>query len=156
MVKAATENSCQTYTVFTNDQELFNITTQIICWQPNVWENVYPVLWGMHLLMTFAGCMGSLMNTRDYQIFLNPLVDKMLLGKYFPNNIRALCMFLEEILRPVLLYYVLPSFEVPGSPCFQKPYSQTVVRWTCLGNIHPMKIHKIELLRRLAIPNSFI
>ena len=144
MVKAVTENSCQTYTVFTNDEQLFNITTHIIWWQRNIWENFYPVLGGMHLLITFVGRMGSLIITRECQIFLNPLVDKMLLGKYFPNNIRALCMFVKEILRAVLLYCVLPYFELPGSPCFQNSYSQTVVRLTCLANTHPIKIHKIE------------
>ena len=29
MIKTATENSSQTYTVFTNDQQLFKITTQM-------------------------------------------------------------------------------------------------------------------------------
>ena len=153
MVKAVTVNFCETYTGFRNGEKLFNITTQIIWWQPKVWENFYPVLGGMHLLMEFAGRMGSLMNTRDCQIFLNRLVGKMLLAKYFPNNIRALCMFVKEILRPLLLDCVLPSFELLGSPCFQKPYSQTVVRWTCLVNTHPIKIHTIESWRQFAIPN---
>lgn len=61
MAKTATEKSGQTYTIFTNDQQLFKITTQITWWQPNVWENLYPVLEGMYILMSFAGCMGNLM-----------------------------------------------------------------------------------------------
>ena len=145
MVRTATENSCKTYKVFKNDQHLLKITTHMTQWQPNVWENVYPVLGGIHLLMAFVGHMGSLMNTQNYQVFLNPLFDKMFLGKYFPNNIRVLCMFDEEIVKSILLDCVLPSFVSPGSTCFRKPYSQTVVRWTCLAKIHCIKIHKIEL-----------
>ena len=104
--------------------------------------------------MAFVGHMGSLMNTQNYQVFLNPLFDKMFLGKYFPNNIRVLCMFDEEIVKSILLDCVLPSFVSPGSTCFRKPYSQTVVRWTCLAKIHCIKIHKIELWRQLIIPNT--
>ena len=65
MIKTAIENSGQTYTDFTNDQQLFNVTTQITWWQPNVLENFYSVLGEMSLLITFVGRMGSLMNTRD-------------------------------------------------------------------------------------------
>ena len=32
LVRSATENAGQTYTVFTNDQQLFKITTQITWW----------------------------------------------------------------------------------------------------------------------------
>ena len=94
--------------------------------------------------MAFVGRIRSLMNTRDCQISLNPLVDEVFLGKYFPKNIRALCMFIQEIVKAVLLDCVLPSFESLGSTCFRKPYSQIVVRWTCLAKIHRIKIHKIE------------
>ena len=38
-------------------------------------------------------------------------VDKILLGKNFPNNIRAVRMAVEEILKPVLLDCVLPTFD---------------------------------------------
>ena len=43
MVKAATENYIQTYTIFTNNEQLSNITTQMTWLRPTVWENFYPV-----------------------------------------------------------------------------------------------------------------
>ena len=114
MVKTATGNSSQTYTVFTNGQQLFKITTQMTWWQPGVWENFYPVLGGMHLLMSFVGCTGSLLENTGLSNILKASLgglDKMLLGKNFPNKIRALHMVVEEILRPVLLDCVLPTFD---------------------------------------------
>ena len=36
IVKTATESSGQTYTIFTNDQQLLKITIQMTWWQPNV------------------------------------------------------------------------------------------------------------------------
>ena len=43
MVKAAAENYIQTYTIFTNNEQLSNITTQMTWLRPTVWENFYPV-----------------------------------------------------------------------------------------------------------------
>ena len=43
MVKAATENSIQTYTIFTNNQQLSKITIQMTWLWPTVWEILYPV-----------------------------------------------------------------------------------------------------------------
>ena len=83
-------------------------------WQPNTWGNFYLVLGGMHLLMSFVGCIGNLMeNTRLSNILKAAFggVDKMLMGKNCPNNIRALRMAVEEILRPVLLDCVLSPFD---------------------------------------------
>ena len=64
----------------------------------------------MHLLMSFTGCIGNLMENTGLSNILNAAfgdVHKMLLGKYFLHNIRALCMAIDEIIRPVLLDCVL-------------------------------------------------
>ena len=114
MVTTATENSGQMYTIFTNDQQLFNIIKQMTWWQPKLWENFYPDLGGMHLLMSFVGCIGNLMGNTGLSNILKTAfggVDKILLGKHFSNNIRSLRMAVEEILRLVLLNSVLPTFD---------------------------------------------
>ena len=114
MVTTATENSGQTYTIFTNDQQLFKITTQMTWWQPKLWKNFYPVLEGMHLLMSFIGCIGNLMGNTGLSNILKTsfgAVDKILLGKEFSNNIRSLRMAVKEILRLVLLNSVLTTFD---------------------------------------------
>ena len=58
-----------------------------------------------------------LWKTPDCQIFSKPLggVDEMFLGKTFPNKIGFLRMVAEEMLRPVLLDCVQPTFEDPMS-----------------------------------------
>ena len=83
-------------------------------WNPNVWENFYPVLGRMHLLIPFVSCIRNLMENTGLSNILKAAfggVDKMLLSKNFPNNIRTLCMFVEEILRPVLFNCVVPTFN---------------------------------------------
>ena len=98
LVKSVTEKAGQEYTVFTNDQQLFKIAIQITWWQPDFWKDFYPILGGMHMLMSFIGC--TLMaNTGLVLKSSFGGVDKMLLGKNYPNNLRALRMCTEEILQ---------------------------------------------------------
>ena len=114
LVKSASESAGQNYRVFTNDQQLFQITTQMTWWPPDIWENFYPILGGMHMLMSFVGCIETLMANIGLSEMLKSAfggVDKMLLGKNFPNNTRALCMCVEEILRPVILEQPMSSFD---------------------------------------------
>ena len=87
---------------------------QMTWWPANVWKNFSPDLGGMHLLMPFVGCIGNLMENTGLSNILKAAfggIDKLLLGKNFPNNIRALCMAVEQILKPVLLDSVLPTFD---------------------------------------------
>ena len=58
----------------------------------------------MHLLMSYCGCIGTLMaNTGIIEILSVAFggVLKMLSGKKLPQNERALRMLVEELLRPL-------------------------------------------------------
>lgn len=59
----------------------------------------------MHLLMSFVGYIGSLMAGSGLVDVLNSTfsgVQKMLTGKKYPDNVRALRMLTEELLRPII------------------------------------------------------
>ena len=56
----------------------------------------------MHLLMSFIGCTGSLMSNSGFEEILKKSfagVEKMLTGKKYPMNLRALRMVVEELLQ---------------------------------------------------------
>ena len=97
-----TQSRGQKYTVFTVDQQLFAIVLNIIWSDPKQWELFIPRLGGMHLVMSFIGCIGTLMAGSGLKEVMKSAfagVEKMLLGKKFPSNIRALRMVLIELLR---------------------------------------------------------
>jgi len=57
---------------------------------------------GMHTLMSFVGCVGThIAESRLYEIMESTFggVSKMLNGKKFPQNMRALRLVVEELLR---------------------------------------------------------
>ena len=61
-----------------------------------------PRLGGMHLLMSFIGCCGTVMTNSGLSDFLRSAfgsADKMLSGKNFPQSLRALRMVVEELLH---------------------------------------------------------
>jgi len=65
---------------------------------------VYLRLGGMHLLMSYVGSIGSLMAGSGMTEILSEAfagVLKMLTGKQYPDNVRALRMLVEEIIRPL-------------------------------------------------------
>ena len=69
-----------------------------------LFTNFYLFLGGMHLLMSYVGCVGSLMAGSGIVEVLNTTfagASKMLTGKKFPNNVRALRMLVEVLLHPV-------------------------------------------------------
>ena len=58
----------------------------------------------MHLLMSYCGCIDALMADIGIVEILSVAfggVLKMLSGKKFPRNVRALRMLVEELLRPL-------------------------------------------------------
>ena len=66
----------------------------------------------MHFLMSFIDCIGTLMENSGLEEVLSDVfggVSKMLTGKKFPQNVRALRMLAEEVLRGVLDFNTLES-----------------------------------------------
>ena len=84
----------QKSTVVTADLQLYKIALDVISVEQ------LPIqlrLGGMHWLMSFVGCIGHLMENTGLQEVL-----KMLSGKMFPNNVRALRLVVEELIRPFI------------------------------------------------------
>ena len=96
----------QEYVVFTCDQQLYRISLQVQWDNPDILNNVYLRLGGMHLLMSYVGSVGTLMAETGLEEVLSAAfggVAKMLTGKRFPQNVRALRLTVEELLRPIFL-----------------------------------------------------
>ena len=51
----------QEYTVFTADQQLYRVMVNVSWVYPELFLNFIPRLGGMHMLMSFVGCVGTLM-----------------------------------------------------------------------------------------------
>ena len=96
----------QEYVVFTCDQQLYRVAVQVKWNNPDLLDNVHLRLGGMHLLMSYCGCVGTLMADSGLEEILSAAfsgVGKMLSGKKFPQNIRALRLLVEELLRPIFM-----------------------------------------------------
>ena len=92
----------QTHTIFTADQQLYNVLVDIKWAYPARFKHFIPRLGGIHLLMSFIGSIGSLMANSGLEEILKPSfagVEKMLTGKKYPMNLRALRMVVEELLQ---------------------------------------------------------
>ena len=103
--KRQTEARGQKYTIFTVDQQIFAIVLNIIWTEPERWKMFIPRLGGIHFLMSFVGCIGVLMEGSGLKEIMKSAfagVEKMLVGKKFPSNIRALRMVMFELLRNCL------------------------------------------------------
>ena len=83
-----------------------------IVWaNPAWWENFFPRKGGIHMLMSFVGCIGTLMKNSGLEELMRTSfsgVEKMLIGKKFPMNVRALRIVVIEIVRghidPIVSY----------------------------------------------------
>lgn len=97
----------QEYVVFTADQQLYRVALHVQWENPVLLGNIYLILGGMHMLVSYCGCVGTLMTDTGIVDVLNAAfgggVSKMLTGKMFPKNIRALRMLCEELLRPIFV-----------------------------------------------------
>ena len=51
----------QEFVVFTCDQQLHRVSLQVLWNDPVLYKCVFPRLGGMHFLMSFIGCIGTLM-----------------------------------------------------------------------------------------------
>ena len=93
------------YVIITFDEQLYKILIDLIWVYPLQLGKVVARLGGMHFLMTFIGCIDNLLVNSGLIDILNSAfggVDKMLTGKKFPQNVGALRMVTEELLRPYL------------------------------------------------------
>lgn len=105
--KQLSESTGQEYVVFTADQQLYRIAVHILWENPEMFGgNFYLRLGGMHLLMSYVGSIGTLMaESGIVEVLSVPFggVLKMLTGKKYPQNVRALRMLTEEVLRPLIV-----------------------------------------------------
>ena len=97
-----TGQSGQEFTVFTCDQQLYRVAMKIIWAYPEKYANMVLRLGGMHMLMSFVGSVGTLMAETGLTDVMEAAfagTAKMLNGKKFPQNVIALRMVVEELLR---------------------------------------------------------
>ena len=109
-----THNADQKFVLFTCDLQLYKVALDVKWAYPERFSDVIPRLGGMHSLMSFIGCIGTLMENSGLEEVLSDVfggVAKMLTGKKFPQNVRALRMLAEEVLRGVLDCNTLESKE---------------------------------------------
>ena len=105
-VKRITEDANQMYTVYTNDQQLYKISVQICWFNRDEFKLFISRLAGMHTLMPFIGYVGILMANNGLEEIMSKAfagVKKMLAGKKFPQNMRALRMVAEECIRAAMI-----------------------------------------------------
>lgn len=96
----------QSITVFTNDQQLYKVAVNVMWVYPDLFQSFVPRLGGMHTLMSLVGAVGMLMNNSGLEEVLSSAfggVSKMLSGKKYPQNVRALRLVTEELLRSVIM-----------------------------------------------------
>jgi len=109
-----TAQSGQEFTIFTCDQQLYRVSLQILWTYPEQFEHVVLRLGGMHMLMSFARAVGSLMAESGLAEVMNEAfsgVAKMLSGKKFPQNVRALRIVAEELLRRIVQDNNMASYD---------------------------------------------
>ena len=88
-----TRNIGQQFVVFTCDLQLYRVALEVQWTYPERFSNVILRLGGMNSLMSFIGSLGTLMADTGLSDIMSSVFDgvsKMLTGKKFPQNIRAL------------------------------------------------------------------
>lgn len=96
----------QDYVVITADLQIYRIIVNILFYQPALLTYVVALIGRMHMIMDFIAALGILLKASGLYAILKATfgsVDKMLDGKKYPHNVRALRMLAEEVLRPILL-----------------------------------------------------
>ena len=103
----------QDIVVFTCDQQLYKVAVNITWANPERFQNFILRLGGMHFIMNFIGCVGTLMADTGLSDVMECAfggVSHMLTGKRFPQNFRALRMVAEELLRSMILEAVATNY----------------------------------------------
>ena len=112
--KCLTAKYGQNFTVFTGDLQLYRVAVNILWAYPEQYDDFILRLGRMHLLMSFIGSVGSLMAESGLSEILDSTfggVQKMLTGKKFPQNMRALRLVVEELLRHLFERIELDSYR---------------------------------------------
>ena len=97
--------SGQEWTIFTNDQQLYRVAVHLSWANTDLFKHVILRMGGMHFLMSYIGCIGTLMAGSGLDTLLKSAfagVPKMLTGHKYPQNMRALRLLTEELIRPLL------------------------------------------------------
>lgn len=97
-----TKECGQAITILKNDQQLYRVAVNVKWVYPERFSDFIPRLGGMHMLMSFIGCVGVLMADSGLEDIMKSCfggVAHMLSGKKFPQNFRALRLVTEELLR---------------------------------------------------------
>ena len=84
--KIITNTTGQKHTIFTCDQQLYKLLVKIKWVYPEIFPTFSPRLGGMHLLISFIGCIGTLLANSGLEEILNKTsssVKKMLSEKKF-------------------------------------------------------------------------
>ena len=100
--KRLTKEAGQNVTIFTADQQLYKVMVDITWDEKEEFNDFIPCIGGIHWLMSFVGCVGTLMANSGLAGILKSTfagTEKMLSGKKFPMNVRALRLVVLEILR---------------------------------------------------------
>ena len=104
--KRLTKLTGQATTLFTTDLQLYRIALNVQWVYPSLFgDDFINRLGGMHFLMSFIGAIGSLMSNSGLEDIMKAAfggVAKMLTGKKYPQNSRALRLVAEELLRDTL------------------------------------------------------
>ena len=85
-------------------QQRYSVIVHVKWACPKLFETLIPRLGGMHMLMSFVGCVGTLMADTGLKEVMQLTfggVTKLLFGKNFPQNVRALRLVVEELLRSI-------------------------------------------------------
>ena len=97
-----TKQAGQVIIVFTRDQQLYRVAVNISWAQPGSFHNYGKHLGGMLFLMSFIGCVRSLMAERGLVDILSCAfggVDHMFTGNKSPHNFRALRLIVEAVIQ---------------------------------------------------------
>ena len=103
-----TRNANQDILVMTADAAIYKFIVDISVHQPDLLGSMVVLLGGMHLLMDFVSCIGTMIADCGLKEVLGMTfgsTDKMLAGKKYPENVRALRLLAEHLLK-VRSHYV--------------------------------------------------
>ena len=113
-VQELTSQTGHTFSLLTCDQQLYRVAVHISWDQPERFKDMYLRLGGIHAVMSFAEAVGSLMAESGLSDILSEVfggVPKKLSGKKFPQNVRALRMMAEEVVRGLFMDHHFENTE---------------------------------------------